>query len=102
RRHTRSKRDWSSDVVLFRSGKKDRRRASAFPSGSWASSPSGPSSGGVKAGDGLCLFLAHLTRFQRPDCDVDASSTLWRWVSRRTDRNSVVEEMWFGLSVQLG
>jgi hypothetical protein len=24
----------------------------------------------------LCLFLAHLTRFQRPDGDADASSTL--------------------------
>lgn len=37
-------------------------------------SPSRFASGGVQADDALCLFLAHLTKLQRYNCDADASS----------------------------
>ncbi|KAK3357250.1 hypothetical protein B0T25DRAFT_151612 [Lasiosphaeria hispida] len=63
-------------------GKKDWWSTSAFSSGSWARLPSGLASAGVQVGDTSCLFLAHLTSFQRLDGDADASSTLWRWVLR--------------------
>ncbi len=56
--------------------KKDCRRTSAFSSSCWVSSPSSFTNTSMQAGDTLCWFLAHLTKFQRPDCDVDASSTL--------------------------
>lgn len=59
-------------------GKKVWRSVSAFSPGSWARPPSCFTSAGVQPADMLCLFLAHLTRFQRPDGDADASSTLWR------------------------
>src|SRR3569833_2303001 len=57
-------------------GKKDWRSTSAFSSGSWASSPLGFANVGVHEGATSCLFLAHLTSFQRPPCESDASSTL--------------------------
>src|SRR5690348_14424834 len=80
---------WMSDRSAFSGGgKNDWRRVSAFSLASRANPPPGFLSVGVHVGDTVCLFLAHLTSFHRPDLELDASSTRCRWVSRRLFRIS--------------